>query len=89
MGNQDKLVFAMALTRLLAGSLELTGALLMLAFKRLDTAFRINALLGLAGPLIFLTVSALGLSGLVGRIAPGKTLLIILAVALILWATRG
>lgn len=78
----------MALTRLLAGSFELTGAFLMLAFKRVETAFRINALLGLLGPLIFLLVSGLGLVGLLGRITPNKIALLLLGILLILVASR-
>ena len=72
MKSPDKLVIVMALTRLLAGSFELTGAFLMLAFKRVETAFRINALLGLLGPLIFLLVSGLGLVGLWDVLPPTK-----------------
>lgn len=88
MESPDKLVMVMALTRLLAGSFELTGAFLMLAFKRVDTAFRINALLGLLGPLMFLLVSALGLVGLLGRITPHKIALLFLGILLILAASR-
>ena len=89
MKDLDKLVLAMALTRLLAGSLELTGALFMLAFNRVETAFRINALLGLVGPFVFLLVSALGFSGLVGKIAPGKIALLIIGISLILASAKG
>ncbi|NLP17835.1 MAG: DUF2619 domain-containing protein [Firmicutes bacterium] len=88
MKSPDKLVIVMALTRLLAGSFELTGAFLMLAFKRVETAFRINALLGLLGPLIFLLVSGLGLVGLLGRITPNKIALLLLGILLILVASR-
>lgn len=89
MEDQGKLVWAMALTRLLAGSLELTGAFLMLAFQRVDSAFRINALLGMVGPVIFLTVSALGFAGLLGRMAPHKILLLLVGIVLILFASRS
>lgn len=89
MEKQGKLVFAMALTRLLAGSLELAGAFLMLAFQRVDSAFRINALLGMVGPVIFLVVSALGFAGLIGHIAPKKICLLLVGIALILLASRG
>ena len=89
MESQSKLVVAMALTRLLAGSFELTGAFLMLAFKRVDTAFHINAMLGLLGPLIFLLVSALGFAGLLGRITPGRIALLFFGIILILAASRS
>ncbi|MGI6142696.1 MAG: DUF2619 domain-containing protein [bacterium] len=89
MENQGKLVIAMALTRLLAGSLELTGAFLMLAFQRVDQAFRINALLGMVGPVIFLVASALGFAGLLGRIAPQKVFLLLVGIALILLSSRS
>ena len=79
----DKVVYGMAGLRLLSGAIELTAALLMLKFGRGETAFKINALLALVGPMILLTVTGLGLAGLAGRISPMGMLLVISGVVLI------
>lgn len=79
----DKIVFGMAGLRLLSASIEFTAALLMLKFGRVETAFKINAVLALIGPTIMLTVTSLGLAGLAGKVSGGGMFLIILGVALI------
>ena len=79
----DKVVYGMAGLRLLSGAIELTAAILMLKFGRVEAAFKINALLALIGPMILLTVTGLGLVGLVGRISPAGMLLVLSGVALI------
>jgi len=86
--DEAKIVAGMALFRLIAGSIELTAALLMLRLRRVDAAFQINAVLGLIGPFMFLAVSSLGLIGLAGRISYVKLAMIIAGVLLILLAAR-
>ena len=86
--SQGNTVWAMALMRILAGSLEVTAALLMLKLGRVESAFRINAWLGIIGPAIFLLVSGVGLSGMVGQIPPLKVALLLGAVILILASTQ-
>ena len=80
---QDKIVFGMAGLRILSASIEFTAAILMLMYGRVETAFKINALLAVVGPTAMLTVAALGLIGLAGRIAPSGMVLVILGVMLI------
>jgi hypothetical protein len=79
----DKIVFGMAGLRLLSATIEFTAAMLMLKFGRVETAFKINAVLALIGPAILLTVTSLGLVGLAGKVSTGGMCLIILGVALI------
>ena len=86
--DEAKIVAGMALFRLLAGSIEVTAAFLMYKFQRVDTAFQINAVLGLIGPLMFIAVSSLGLIGLAGRISYVKLGMIVGGVLLILLAAR-
>lgn len=86
--DEAKLVAGMALFRLLAGTIEVSAALLMLKLGRIDAAFQINAVLGLIGPCMFILVSALGLIGLAGKISYGKLGLVALGVLLILLAAR-
>ena len=42
----------MALLRFLAGTIEITAALLMLKLGRVKSAMKINSVLGLIGPLV-------------------------------------
>ena len=57
--------------------------MLMLKFGRVETAFKINAILALVGPTVLLTVTTLGLVGLAGKISFGSMSIIVLGVALI------
>jgi hypothetical protein len=79
----------MAAIRLLSASIEVTGALLILRFGRVDTALRINGLLGLVGPTILVGVTLLGVAGLAGRIVPAKIAIIFIGVYLILYGSRA
>ena len=78
----------MTLVRLLSAAVELTAAVLMARYNRVDTALRINGVLGLVGPAILLIVSTLGLAGLADRLPLHKTLLIVAGVLLIILGTR-
>jgi hypothetical protein len=79
----DKIVYGMAGLRLLSATIEFSAAMLMLKFGRVETAFKINALLALIGPTILITVTSLGLVGLAGKVSPGGMVLIILGVGMI------
>lgn len=83
-----RIVISMALFRLLAGSIEITAALLMLKFARVDTAMKINAVLGLIGPTVLIIVNFLGLIGLANQIPLQKILLVATGVLLIFLGTR-
>ncbi len=79
----DKIVASMAMVRFLSASVEFTAALLMLHCNKVEDAFKINAVLALVGPTVLLTVTALGLVGLAGKVSPLGMALILLGVALI------
>lgn len=84
---QNRTVLTMAAVRMLSACLEFGAALLFLKYNRVDTALRINSLLGLVGPTIFLLVSLLGVTALAGKIAPAKMLFIITGITLVLYGT--
>ncbi len=79
----DKIVAAMAGVRILSATIEFTAAILMLKFGRVETAFKINALLALVGPTVMLTVTSLGLVGLAGKVSSSAMATIIMGVFLI------
>jgi hypothetical protein len=88
--NADiKLVIGMSFLRFLSGTIELIAALLMLTSMSLNTAMRINGLLGFVGPTILILVSTIGLIGLAGQVSPLKLTLIISGVICILIGTRA
>lgn len=83
-------VAGMALVRLLSATLEFGAAMLMLFWFRTPAqALRVNAVLGLVGPLVFLTVSALGLASLARDLPAGRLFLVLAGIVLIMLGTRG
>lgn len=87
-GVRDPFVQGMAAVRMVSASIEFTAAVLMLRFGRVETALRINGILGLVGPVILILTTALGVAGMAGRIQLGKIALIFAGVYLILYASR-
>ena len=79
----DKIVAGMAGVRILSAAIEFTAAMLMLKFGKVETAFKINAVLALVGPTVLLTVTSLGLIGLAGKVSFSGMAIIILGVTLI------
>lgn len=75
----------MAMLRCLSASIELTAALLMLKFGRVETALKINAVLAMVGPSIMVLVTILGLVGLAGKVSLSKLGIIFLGVLLIFY----
>lgn len=81
---EERIVSGMALLRMLSAAIELTAAVLMVRSGRVAEAMRINGLLGLVGPLVLASVTALGLVGLAGRLSPVRMGMLAVAVALVL-----
>ena len=84
----NNLLYAMIFIRLLSSMIELGAAYLMYYFKNIDTAIRINAFLGLVGPIILILVTFIGLVGISSEINTKSLLLIAAGVILILLGTR-
>lgn len=79
----------MALIRVISGVIEIGAALLFLKVGRVDTALRLNAILGLIGPLIFLAVSVLGIAALAVKLSWIKVVLISAGIILVLIGTKS
>lgn len=84
-----RIVAGMALMRLISASIEITAALFMLRLAKIEVALRINATLGLVGPMVMIGVTTLGLVGLAGQLSYGKLFFIVLGVGLILYGVRN
>ena len=80
---------SMAAMRFVSAATEITAAVLMLRAGRVETALRINGLLGLVGPVVLVSVSLLGVAGMAGRIPAGRVVLILIGVYLIIAGSRG
>lgn len=88
MSPEFKVVAGMALLRMISAGIEVTAALLMLRIGRVESAFQINAALGLVGPLILIGVTALGVFGMATKMSYSKIALIAIGVAIIIYAAR-
>lgn len=78
----------MALIRFLSGMLEIIAAIVFLRLGKVEHALRINAFLGLIGPLIFILVGTLGIVAIAIKLSPLKVILLTLGSVLVLIGTR-
>jgi len=83
----DPILISMAIMRVISSLIELTAAFLFLKGKSVQTALRINASLGLIGPLIFMGVSLLGITSLSGKVSFIRLVIILTGVLLVLIGT--
>lgn len=85
----DKLIWGIRLMRALSAVVEVCAVLLLFRMQDSRSMLRLNGLLGLIGPLIFISVSALGLADSLGKVQPAKLALILAGVVLVVWGTRS
>lgn len=86
---EEKALWGIRIARALSATIEVTAVLLLLRMQDVKEMIRLNSVLGLVGPVIFIVVSALGLATMAGKIAPGKLLLVLAGVVLVLLGTRS
>lgn len=79
----------MAMIRMISGILEIAVAFIFLKIGRVDSALRMNAFLGLVGPLVFLAVSVLGIATIAVRLPWYKVFIISLGMLLVLIGTKN
>ena len=80
---------SMAILRVISGLIEILAAIIFLKIGRVDTALRLNAFLGLIGPIVFILVSVLGIVALAVRLSWFKMGLISLGIILVLIGTKN
>lgn len=85
---EERVVNSMAGLRIVSGLIEIVAAIIIIRFGRVETALRINAFLGLIGPIVFIVVSALGIVAVAVRIVPFKILLLAVGFLMVLWGTK-
>ncbi|TCL62111.1 uncharacterized protein DUF2619 [Hydrogenispora ethanolica] len=79
----------MAMLRVISGLLEIAVAIIFLKAGRVDTALRLNALLGLIGPIVFIMVSVLGIAAIAVKLSWYKVLLLSAGMVLVLIGTKS
>ncbi|HBE80436.1 MAG TPA: DUF2619 domain-containing protein [Firmicutes bacterium] len=80
---------SMAIIRVISGLLEIAVAIIFLKGGRVENALRMNAFLGLIGPLVFLLVSALGVVAIAVKISWPKMLMICSGIILVMIGTKN
>lgn len=85
---EERTVNSMAVLRIVSGLIEIVAAIIIMRFGRVETALRINAFLGLIGPVVFILVSALGIVAVAVRIVPFKIALLAVGFLMVLWGTK-
>jgi uncharacterized membrane protein len=78
----------MIFLRLTSSFIELLAAYLMFYFKSIETAIKINAILGLVGPVVLMLVTFIGLVGISHQLNIRNIIMIATGVILILFGTR-
>ncbi|MDN5323559.1 MAG: hypothetical protein PWQ67_2013 [Clostridia bacterium] len=86
MGEQNA-VKLMFMLRLLLAIISLGAAILMFKYKTVTDALRINAFVGLVAPLIFISISAIGITNMAGKVPFSKLVITIIGVLLVLYGT--
>jgi hypothetical protein len=79
----------MALIRVISGLLEIGIAIIFLKLGKVESALRLNTFLGLIGPLVFLTVSVLGIAAIAVKLSWLKIILICLGIIMVLIGTKN
>ncbi len=79
----------MAILRVVSGLLEIGVAIIFFKIGRVDTALRLNAFLGLIGPLVFILVSVLGIATIAVKLSWYKVFLLSFGMLLVLLGTKS
>ncbi len=86
--DNEKMIWAMRLMRGLSAVVEVTAALLFLRMNDAGSILRVNSLLGLIGPFIFIGVSAFGIAASVNTFPLKKIIMILAGVLMVIWGTK-
>lgn len=79
----NKIVFSMAMLRVMSGSIELIAAIIMLRLNQVDKALLVNSGLAVVGPLILISTTTIGLIGMADKLSYVKLLWVAVGVTCI------
>jgi hypothetical protein len=78
----------MAVIRIISGLLEIATAIIFVKVGRVDSALRLNAFLGLIGPIVFILVSVLGIAAIAVKLSWVQLVLLSLGLVLVIVGTK-
>lgn len=85
----EKAVLAMAIFRILSGTIEIFAAFLMIKFNEIEKALVINSSLSIIGPFVLIVTTTIGLVGIADKVSFGKFIWIIIGVLFILYGVKS
>jgi len=77
-------IFEMGMLRIVSSFLELCAAIAIFYFNDIKKALVVNSILAIIGPIIFMTITSLGLIQISHSLSFGKLFLIVIGIAFIL-----
>ncbi|MGE5483958.1 MAG: DUF2619 domain-containing protein [Ignavibacteriales bacterium] len=81
-------LYGVAAVRIVSGLVEILAAVYILRRGSLRTALRVNAALGLVGPVALVVATVIGAAGLKAELRPLSMALLFVGIAIIVLATR-
>ncbi|WP_062104487.1 YqhV family protein [Bacillus niameyensis] len=85
----EKAIIAMALLRILSGSIDIIAAFLMLRFNDIEKALILNSSLALVGPIVFMLATTVGLIGIADKISLAKFIWIFIGFGFIVYGVKS
>ncbi|MFZ5945487.1 MAG: DUF2619 domain-containing protein [Bacillota bacterium] len=85
--TEENAVRMMFFLRFLLAGISLGAAFLMFKYNTVTDALRINAFVGLVAPLIFISISAIGIANMAGKVSYTKLVITVIGVLLVLYGT--
>ncbi|MFZ7101668.1 MAG: DUF2619 domain-containing protein [Peptococcaceae bacterium] len=87
MMGEENAVKMMFLLRFMLAIISLGAAILMFKYKTVSDALRINAFVGLVASLTFISISAIGIANMAGKVSFSKLAFTIIGVLLVIYGT--
>ena len=87
--GEERILSSMAVLRIISGLIEIISAIAIIKLGQIAHALRINALLGIVGPIVYVIISALGVVAIAFHFSFWKIITIILGIVLVLWGTSA
>jgi hypothetical protein len=85
---EQTVITNMAVIRVISGLLEIATAIVFIKVGRVNSALRLNAFLGLIGPVVFVLVSVLGIAAIAVKLSWIKLVLLSLGIVLVMVGTK-
>ncbi|MBM7572317.1 YqhV family protein [Aquibacillus albus] len=85
----EKAIVAMALLRVLSGTIEILAAFLIVKVNEVEKALIINSSLAIVGPIILILTTSIGVISIANNISYSNILWIFIGIICILYGIKG